>query len=65
MKHFSPILLSALFAIPAAQAAPNDLACNLYSRLKSRQGRPGNIFFSPLGVSTVLFLGRLDNPATP
>ncbi|MBR3582484.1 MAG: serpin family protein [Kiritimatiellae bacterium] len=59
MKHFFPILLSALFALPAAQAAPNDLACNLYSRLKSRQGRPGNIFFSPLGVSTVLGMAAL------
>lgn len=59
MKHFFPILLSALFALPAAQAAPNDLACNLYARLKSRQGRPGNLFFSPLGVSTVLGMAAL------
>ena len=59
MKRLLPILLSALLSIPTAQAAPNDLACNLYSRLKSRQGRPGNIFFSPLGVSTVLGMAAL------
>lgn len=56
MKRWLPILLSALLSIPAAQAAPNDLACGLYANLKDR---PGNLFFSPLGVSTVLGMAAL------
>ncbi|MBR6022136.1 MAG: serpin family protein, partial [Kiritimatiellae bacterium] len=56
MKHFLPILLSSLFALPAAHAAPNDLACGLYANLKDR---PGNLFFSPFGVSTVLGMAAL------
>ena len=56
MKRFFPILLSALFALPAARAAPNDLACGLYADLKDR---PGNLFFSPFSVSTVLGMAAL------
>ena len=56
MKHFLPILLATLFALPAAHAAPNDLACGLYANLKDR---PGNLFFSPISVSTVLGMAAL------
>ena len=56
MKRLLPILLAALFALPAAHAAPNDLACGLYAALKER---PGNLFFSPFSVSTVLGMAAL------
>ena len=56
MKRLLPILLAALFALPAAYAAPNDLACGLYANLKER---PGNLFFSPFSVSTVLGMAAL------
>lgn len=56
MKRLCPILLSALLSIPAAHAAPNDLACGLYANLKDR---PGNLFFSPFSVSTVLGMAAL------
>ena len=61
MKRFFPILLAALFALPAAQAAPNDLACGLYANLKDR---PGNLFFSPFSVSTVLGMAALGAKGT-
>ena len=56
MKRWLPLLLSALLSAATAQAAPNDLACGLYARLKDR---PGNLFFSPFSVSTVLGMAAL------
>lgn len=58
MKRLHAILCAPL---SAPQAMPNDLACGLYANLKAR---PGNLFFSPFGVSTGLFPGRLEKPAT-
>jgi serpin B len=56
MKRLLPIVLAVLVSLPAAHAAPNDLACGLYANLKDR---PGNLFFSPFSVSTVLGMAAL------
>ena len=56
MKRLLPLLLSALVSISAVHAAPNEFACGLYARLKDR---PGNLFFSPVSVSTVLGMAAL------